>query len=1102
MKKDKFKRTSRLMTKATLLMFLGCGIAFSSCSDDDTKYDEQIDGLEELVNKNGATLDQKTKELETALTAVKQELASAKEATEKAKEEAKKAQNTADDAAKEATASILLAKEAKEAAAKAKEDALEGAKKLIEELRKEMLTEKDLNTAITKINVTIAAVQGNLDGVKKELANFKGGLDDLKGGLADINGTLDSFKEDLNGFNGKLEDFVEKEAFEEALDIQKKTLENFNAELEKLEGLVGEQALTLKSELEKVTKDVKDLQAKMEEQNGALQDSLKEEIEKVSAEISAVQGELNIVINLLSKRLTSLVFSPETYINGIEAINFATLQYNPWKERLADGPGTTKVTSINDGKTTASYFANPSHVIKENIKELTVLTQDATNTITRASEEGKLISATLGEIKDGKLIVNLKKNTTNPFTTVVTDNKDVLKESFKIMALQAEVELTEAEVEAGVSPYVTSDFVRLAEEPVKPYIHNAEAKDEEGVAHFYKYTDIVDGDPATTQGKCILKELNYKERLDLNELVEVCTKDGKTKLNPSDYGLAFEFNLIKEYNLKDNPEEVTNQQSFAKIDDEGILYSTSRNGTENNKDAVGREPVIQIVLKNTSNKEDVDVRYFKVKWEDDKPTIESQDLGNLELKDQDKGSLYVCDGVVTNYVGTKEMNDKIYTEIGENGISKEKFHELYELDQIVYGSLVDAQEGVKPATKLGTLEDIVADGPTHTHNLKWIITDKDIDLTEAELKAGKAVRTVYGRYIEKANKKNFFTFNLEVVINVEKMEFAAGYLQTYWNKGAELVSTNPDKSFQVNPALTDDEVHGVRYFKDCQILADILTGYNIKDVNPDDLDLGHLVVNAEKVQFVFDADRLNLLGKDWTVSKDGKQLVFEGTVAAQLDDKATIQLFENPFPTVTNHGKPTTSAQLLLGKNIPVKIAATHCSGLTLDVDHFLVNIINPLAMTLTDVKGSFQDLLTGGSKVSVNKLVSITETFGRKRDVWKDGVEAIEGLVSWYNVENITWDLDNARTNLTIDGNNIIISNDPQATEWSKFGDKYQVSTKDDGKGNVTELIFRNNSGAHIQQEFVISVPVYVKTKWSPKLNDTTKEYVIIKVTPGDVTR
>ena len=57
----------------------------------------------------------------------------------------------------------------------------------------------------------------------------------------------------------------------------------------------------------------------------------------------------------------------------------------------------------------------------------------------------------------------------------------------------------------------------------------------------------------------------------------------------------------------------TNQKDFAKID-KGVISSCARNGQSNNRDAIGREPMVQVVLKNTSNKEVVDVRYFKIAW--------------------------------------------------------------------------------------------------------------------------------------------------------------------------------------------------------------------------------------------------------------------------------------------------------------------------------------------------------------------------------------------------------------------------------------------------------------------------------------------------------
>lgn len=101
----------------------------------------------------------------------------------------------------------------------------------------------------------------------------------------------------------------------------------------------------------------------------------------------------------------------------------------------------------------------------------------------------------------------------------------------------------------------------------------------------------------------------------------------------------------------------------------------------NNKDAIGREPLIQVVLKDTKNNKVVDVRYFKVKWTTANVV---ENLGTLKEFTAD----YLCGEVYDNTVLTEDMNNKIYTHIN---ISKEDFHRLYELDEAVYASLEDAK---------------------------------------------------------------------------------------------------------------------------------------------------------------------------------------------------------------------------------------------------------------------------------------------------------------------------------------------------------------------------------------------------------------------------
>ena len=912
-----------------------------------------------------------------------------------------------------------------------------------------------------------AAKEAAAKAKKEAIEEAKKMVEELKAGLGDEN-TLKDIEATLVVINGKLDDAkATDEELKKAIEIQEKAIENFKKQM----GSVN-------SSLESIMQELKELKQSVSE--GALNE--------ISEKITKTQEGLNTLNNLLSKRLTSLVFSPSVYINGIEAINFATLQYNPWKNPLADEAGTTKVSTVNDGKTIAYYFANPSSVLKDNVKELSVLTQKATNTITRASEKA-LITATLDKIESGKLVVNLKKETEAPFTTKGKGNK----EEFTVMALQAKVELTEAEKSAGISPYVTSDFARLSETPVIPYIHNVEAKTEkDAVAHFYSYSEIVDKKegPSTTAGKFILKSLEYDSTLDLNTLVEVCDKEGNTYL-AEDYGLAFEFDLV-DYNLQDNVEEMTNQKEFAKIDEDGVISSRSRNGKPNNKDAVGREPLVQVILRNEANKEIVDVRYFKVKW-----TGKSlgEDLGNL----QEFTDKFGCDSMYTYKVGTKEMNDKIYTVVdNETGISKDDFHALYTLDSKVYKSLEDAEKGEPASNLLGVLNDIVADGSTHTHNIEWELGS--IEITEDEYKAGKAIRTVFGRFVKNNVPSEFFTFNLVVEVKIDQMAFDAGYNSTYWNT-SDLKPENVNKSLQVNPALTDDSQYGLNNFFDCQIISDILSGYNKADIAKLTSAL-ELVSNADAAQFVFDEKRLSsILGADWKVSKDETQLLKGNVVAAKIEG-SIIKLYENPLPTVSTHGKPTDPAQELLGKSVPVKLSVEHCSGIKSDVDYFLINFISPLKMELSSVEDSFKDLLTGGSKISVDKIATITEKFGFMRPVWKNGAEVKpedgSSLVQWYNVEGVTWDVTKATTNLKIEGDNIIITDNPEASKWSDFADKYKLEAETVA-GNTTELIFKNNSGAHIQQAFKIAVPVYVKTKWSPTLYDAKNTVVVLSVEQGD---
>ncbi len=912
---------------------------------------------------------------------------------------------------------------------------------------------------------------------------------DQKASLKDLEDKVAALQTDVNAAKTAAEEAKNKaqEALDKANASGNVTSEDLNALKADLQAQIDKLA-----SLEKLAAD---LAALKQEIAGTY--ATQEALDALTQQVNSMTEQ---VASLIGKRLTSLVFAPTTYIDGIEAIKFATLRYTPWTNLLADkADGKTEIT-INDGTTKAEYFVSPSTVDPNSILSLGFIANTAENIVNTKSGEKAPISVASYTLKDGKLSLNLKKETTESFGGTETTK-------FTIVSLKAETQLSDEEVENGVDPNVYSDWARLYESYETPYIHYAAydgdatledlKKDdawstpegekpatpdvnEDIIPHFYPYFKLHNADAAdgvnNTDGCGIVLWIPYNKEggTDLLPLVDVCDKEGVT-YDAASYDLAFEFKAV-DYYLQDgtHAEEKTNQAKFIKIEGSKI-YATSLNGQLNNKDAIGREPLIQVVLKDTKNNKVVDVRYFKVKWTTANVV---ENLGTLKEFTAD----YSCGEVYDNTVLTEDMNNKIYTHIN---ISKEDFHRLYELDKEVYASLEDAK-AKKAASNLGTLEDVIADGSTTTHNLKWNFGIATNAVIQSEYEAGTATRTVYGVYRNVNDANDMYVFALVLKLNIPQMSLTKGYMQAYWNT-TDLTAANINKTFQVNPALTSDPIYGQPTYTDCQIVGDIKDGYYTKPEN-----VLELVKNADEAKFIFDADRVaSILGEGWTVSEDGKTLSKGLITAATIDADGNIQLFEGENPG--KNGNPTEAARALLGKDVPVKLAGTYCELYDV-LDNFKVNFMNPLTLKIEQPEGAFHDLRTGGSSISVKGLATVTEAFGEKRVVLGEG--AVAGLTDWYMVKDVTWDVKNATTNLAVKDGNLIISDDVTATPWSEITaiyEKMELAIDTDKQ----ELTFNNASGTHLQQAYQIAIPVYVQTKWNPELVDGSKAYVIVDVLP-----
>ncbi len=562
--------------------------------------------------------------------------------------------------------------------------------------------------------------------------------------MASSMGTFTSCKDydddidDLWGaIDGKasIEDLKSKVSeMETALNEAKKASEDALKKAQEANDAVKEAAEEAKqAAIEAAQKEVSTLKSELESTINASQEELK-------ALQAKVESTLKTVAKLVGSRVTSVNFIPKTNINGIPAMEFLSLSYTPQvynahtKHESGDHQGLTlpvldhvgadKATAltISSDETIAYYHLSPSMgITKEDIdgKKIAFDCITSSNTSRAVTDKNASKNSPIKPVENQALdledgILKLK------VTKTVTDNIDsegsVLggagsTEKFYMASLKvavSEKNWTDEEKEAAANGkmdgvYVNSEYVRLAETVVQPYILNKNVdlakgfsgnfadetqKDAEGKDLNVHYQDSV----------CVYESANnqrvdvenaYNEPLDLKTLVTVCGIAEKAedhsahKLieNYKSYGLEFRFELASAPYLQGSNK--TNEQEFAQLDNSvnGIMRSKvyGVGGDGNSRAAIGREPIVRVRLIDTKHNNNlVAQRYIKVRWTEQKK--------DQQLTYTFPNDTISCDDMA-QILGTKEMNEQIYHQVegpdGKGSISKTDFHNQYKTIKVV-----------------------------------------------------------------------------------------------------------------------------------------------------------------------------------------------------------------------------------------------------------------------------------------------------------------------------------------------------------------------------------------------------------------------------------
>ena len=985
----------------------------------------------------------------------------------------------------------------KAAIAELKEADTKLAAQIVEEATKLAAKDTELEGKIAEVAGDLAkfiAEQNELnDAVITEISN-------INGALVNIVGQIEALQMVDEGLDNRIT----------ALETRLKGYEDVVKDLRKAQSDIA----TLRTDVNKCIEDIA-ANARNIEANAqaieALDQRVTAAVQELDGKISAVDSKVDALTICVTKRLTSIYFAPSTFVDGVECIDFASLNYIDWGTNENDwlanyAPENGEENRIDNGTTTAVYYLNPSGVDEESIeggiRGLSFISNTASNISTRGAAT-PVVAVKSGTIENGKLTLKLTKN------TAAINNSN---ENFTIVSLKAPLsEKVKTASEKGKEINVYSDWARLTESVVRPYIHNiktvtdGKADERAEFAHFYRFGDIYSMYSETFDGIRALNYPNYTSQsrdskrkyfvaynkpFDVKELTTVCDHNGNV-INYESYGLKFEYNLMKCYWVlnEGNTTDATNQQLYATIND-GVVASTAPGVTGANRAAIGKSPVVQIVLRDTKNNAVVDVRYIMIQWME-------KDVETIVLDNINKQTTWDCGEIATCKIGEAELN-KLAAQLNLETVTE--FSSRF----TVASDLIDAD-----GKKIGTV-DKKENGEAAGQIDNILVTFETPMTMTKELYEGGSV--TYTGYIFIQSKTEPLQYKVPVVLTAtfdksRQLALNSAYVENanYW-KG-----TGINRYVVANPTLEANDSKGYTLangFEDTQILYNLLNAYLKGTSAPKDVE--NLVLNLQKAdgdnaRFVFDEDRVEeVLGAGWNVSADGTTLYFKRDVAATITRNGFVQLEEGP--NKGKHALASDAAKMLVAydetpateatKNaVPVKIVGTICDY-DVVLSQFLVRFEKPINLTWGTLAVTLKDQHSAGYTETLpwQKMITVKEAYNRYRTII-DEKNCDKTLRSWYGYY---WDGKNdiyPYININeakLDGKSLSSYKNANGTPMYEL--KYEADKANYGAN--AKFRFFNNSGNAITEDLVITVPVTVDSKWR-----TWEETVTITVSETTTT-
>ncbi|MDO5017394.1 MAG: hypothetical protein Q4E10_03395, partial [Porphyromonas sp.] len=560
------------------------------------------------------------------------------------------------------------------------------------------------------------------------------------------------------------------------------------------------------------------------------------------------------------------------------------------------------------------------------------------------------------------------------------------------------------------------------------------------------------------------------------------------------YDLSFDFDLLDEngkpivFELGGNK---TDQQKFIeKVEGTTDEFRTRVYDLDPNMAAVGRTPIVHVTVKSNApglsdegKKCVIAHGFFKLKIVKEK--AETAKVEYEYTADPIKKTCVSSDIELVR-VRTQEMNEKYYHVAN---LSKDNFHRLYSLQ-------------AKPeamATNVGWVGHYYDPADPTSYNIAWYVSP-----TQILQNLGKEI-TYVAQYVDGAGDVRFeMTFKAQVpypTVNVSALK-----ITDYWYYNGTGVRHNvavPTVG-AVDPAL-------------CTFVTNINNALKNKNKI---LDVSGLNGPNYTYEYVFAKDQKQMskaTGYKISVSLDGKELnakkgATTEVIARITDHSATV---EGDFLEVldTKIGKEllnkgddylVAKVQLIIrnacGTELKVK-------GLNDDSDYFDVHLLRPISAAAVG-GDKFIDGVDFGKKGTLIDVKLMAKLFDWRQDRMPGDFTftANANYYKYYDVRSIKPNLAAIKVKDLEDGNGNAITTVPSTLKLGYVADAADLANHDlpaEVKTEITKrlnnangqygVIYYNNNGNNLSDDFVLQIPVTITYKWG-EIVDTVIDVPVVK--------